>query len=71
MTTKEMSHLLEKLNKEVAIHDFRFCRTNACRVHGFGVSGKWSNLDPEAKISQALETGAGPTASMTILQLFM
>lgn len=30
---------------------------------GFGVSGEWFNSDPEAIISQALQTGAGPNVS--------
>lgn len=29
----------------------------------FGCAGEWFNVDPEAIISQALQTGAGPNVS--------
>ena len=32
-------------------------------MHGFGITGEWFNVDPEAVISQALQTGAGPNVS--------
>lgn len=32
-------------------------------LHICGISGEWFNVDPEAVISQALQTGAGPNVS--------
>ncbi|KAK8632961.1 hypothetical protein V6N13_013817 [Hibiscus sabdariffa] len=32
-------------------------------LHAFGISGEWFNSDPEAIISQALQTGGGPNVS--------
>lgn len=29
----------------------------------FGITGEWFNVDPEAVIAQALQTGAGPNVS--------
>jgi hypothetical protein len=39
--------------------------TNAYIVNSYccGISGEWFNVDPEAVINQALQTGGGPNVS--------